>query len=42
MYEVPSGDFKTISGIKDKDLNNLIGNIKGNKDISRADKVNLI
>jgi len=42
MFELPQGDFKTITGVKDKDLNNLVGSIKGNKDVSRADKIYLM
>jgi hypothetical protein len=42
MYDLPNGDFKAISGVKDKDFGNLVGYVKGTKEISRADKVYLM
>ncbi len=42
MYDVPSGDFRALSGVKDKDFGNLVGFVKGTKEITRADKVYLM
>jgi len=42
MYDKPNGDFRAISGVKDKDFTNLVGFVKGTKEITRADKVYLM
>ena len=42
MHDSIQGDFKTITAIKDKDLNNLIGSVKGTREITRSEKVYLM